>query len=98
MPRYKLTYFDVPGRGRITRYLFLLAGIEFEDNRISFEAWPELKPKTPLGQMPYLDVEGQETIVQSVAIERYVAKLVSYVEQLARRPRGHACKFTLCIV
>ena len=42
---YKLTYFNIRGRGEVTRYLFKLKDVEFEDNRIDFAegTWPELK-------------------------------------------------------
>ncbi|GFR73991.1 glutathione s-transferase [Elysia marginata] len=44
MPAYKLNYFDVRGRGEVIRLTFVCAGVEFEDNRVSFEDWPALKP------------------------------------------------------
>ena len=44
MPAYKLYYFDSRGRAEYTRYLFALAGVEYEDRRITKEEWPTLKP------------------------------------------------------
>ena len=44
MPSYKLTYFDVRGRGELSRYVFYAAGKDFEDNRVGGESWLELKP------------------------------------------------------
>eukprot|EP00177_Eucheuma_denticulatum_P001051 GFKZ01001915.1.p1 GENE.GFKZ01001915.1~~GFKZ01001915.1.p1 ORF type:complete len:190 (+),score=48.29 GFKZ01001915.1:460-1029(+) len=48
--------------------------IPFEDDRISFEQWKELRPSTPFLSLPILTVDGS-VMAQSVAIERYLAKL-----------------------
>jgi len=72
MPTYKLTYFDVRGRGEICRLLFAAAGVKFEDIRIEHSKWPELKSTTPFGQMPMLEVDGVK-LCQSKAIARYLA-------------------------
>lgn len=73
-PKYKLTYFDFSGLGEPIRFIFHYANIPFEDNRVSNEEWPKLKPNTPLGQMPVLEFDGK-TLHQSLPIARYVAKL-----------------------
>lgn len=44
MPKYRLTYFNGRGRAEVTRLMFALAGVEFEDKRIQGEEWPALKP------------------------------------------------------
>lgn len=76
MPKYVLTYFDAAGRAETTRHMFVHAGAEFEDKRVGGESWLAIKPNAPLKQLPILDVEGLDTICQSPAIERYVAKTV----------------------
>ena len=43
MPSYKLTYFDVRGRGELCRYAFHATGRDFEDNRVGGETWKEMK-------------------------------------------------------
>lgn len=43
MPSYKLSYFGIPGRGEIARFLFHYGGIKFEDHRFGFEEWPAIK-------------------------------------------------------
>ncbi|CAF0861837.1 unnamed protein product [Adineta steineri] len=73
MPSYKLTYFNGRGRAEISRLIFAAAGQKYEDIRIEREQWPALKPKTPLGQMPVLEVDGVE-LPQSAAIARFLAK------------------------
>lgn len=42
-PKYKLTYFDIQAFGEPIRFLLKYGGIEFEDNRIQFSDWPQLK-------------------------------------------------------
>ena len=44
MASYKLTYFNLRGRGEGARLLFKLAGVDFEDNRIEMKDWLEFKP------------------------------------------------------
>lgn len=72
---YKLTYFNVTALGEPIRMLFNYGGIAFEDDRFEIEQWPEIKPSTPFGQVPVLTIDGKK-INQSLAIARYVAKLV----------------------
>ena len=43
MPKYVLTYFNIRGKGEATRLVFKAAGVEFEDRRITFEEWGQLK-------------------------------------------------------
>ncbi|CAG0918809.1 unnamed protein product [Notodromas monacha] len=73
VPKYKLLYFDVPGRGEVIRMLFHYAGEPFVDERIPREEWPTIKSTTPFGQVPVLEVNGQR-LGQSHAIARYVAR------------------------
>ncbi|KAI8496269.1 hypothetical protein Bbelb_261100 [Branchiostoma belcheri] len=73
MPSYKLTYFKGKGRAELARLLFAAGGIEYEDVRVEGEQWAELKPKTPMGQLPILEVDGT-MICQGKAIGRLVAK------------------------
>ena len=71
MAEFKLNYFNLRARGELIRMIFAAAGQEFTDNRIEFPDWPALKPNTPFGQLPYLEItEGGKTtaICQSMAI------------------------------
>jgi len=72
--KYKLTYFNFYGRAEAARMLFALAGVQYEDIRLDWtgDAWKELKPKTPFGQLPLLEV-GEKVYGQSVAVTRYLA-------------------------
>lgn len=49
-PKYVLTYFDVRGRGEVTRLLFKVAGVEFEDKRLTFEEWGKEKENLKSGE------------------------------------------------
>jgi glutathione S-transferase len=65
----KLTYFDAPAsRGEECRLALHLAGIEFEDVRIKFADWPALKPTTPFGSLPVLELPGHPPLAQCNAI------------------------------
>jgi len=72
-PTYKLTYFNVKALAEPIRFLLSYGGVEFEDYRIEKEDWPQLKPSTPFGKTPVLEVDGKQ-IHQSSAICRYLAK------------------------
>ena len=43
MPSYKLTYFDIQGRGELIRWIFAVAKKPYTDERIKFEDWPKRK-------------------------------------------------------
>ncbi|KAF8366682.1 hypothetical protein PRIPAC_84511 [Pristionchus pacificus] len=73
MVHYKLTYFDLRGRAESIRQVFAYAGVAYEDVRIPRAKWPELKPHTPFGQLPLLEVDGAP-IAQSAAILRFLGK------------------------
>ncbi|KAG8223841.1 hypothetical protein J437_LFUL007862 [Ladona fulva] len=72
-PSYKLTYFPVKGLGEPIRFLLAYGKIEYEDYRFDREKWPEIKPTTPFGKSPTLEIDGK-VLHQSVAITRYLAK------------------------
>ncbi|KAK9738186.1 Glutathione S-transferase, N-terminal domain [Popillia japonica] len=71
----KLTYFNLRGRGEIIRYLLKYGGIEFEDIRIPFEDWMQVKPTLPFGQLPIYEEHGKVSN-QTAAIARYLAKKI----------------------
>ncbi|ETW06449.1 hypothetical protein H310_02705 [Aphanomyces invadans] len=67
----KLTYFDFTGRAEPIRLAFVLGGVPFEDDRISFAELAELKPSLPNRQVPVLTIGGRAMYAQSHAILRY---------------------------
>jgi len=74
-PKIKLTYFDIEGAAEKVRLAFVLGGIEWEDDRISFADWGALKPTTKYGQVPLMTIDGGAPIAQSDAMMRYAAAL-----------------------
>jgi glutathione S-transferase len=69
MQKPKLTYFDAPvSRGEECRLALHLAGVDFEDCRVKPADWPALKPQTPFGSMPLLELPGHPVLGQSNAI------------------------------
>ena len=72
---YRLTYFDIDGgRAEPIRIAFHAAGIDFDDNRISFAEFQELRQRTRFHCVPVLEIDGAE-VTQSNALSRYVGKM-----------------------
>ena len=70
MSSYKLTYFNGRGRAEVSRLIFAAAGVQFTDERVT--NWPTGKEDAPLGQLPYLTVDGVK-LPQSMTIARFLA-------------------------
>ena len=73
MPTYKLYYFPGRGKAELIRWIFVQAGVPYEDKRIAGEEWAAFKPKTPFGSMPVLDIDGK-LFAGSGPIARYLAE------------------------
>ena len=56
----KLTYFDVNGRSDGIRAMLAHAGADYEDNRLSFPQFGEMKQQGcfPMGSVPVWDEDG----------------------------------------
>lgn len=88
--KYKLTYLDGRGRAEVARLIFAAAGQKYEDVRIGWDKWPELKPKTPFGQIPILEIDGSKMLCQSVAIDQYLANELNLAGKTAfEKARAH---------
>jgi len=75
MPKLKLTYFDIHGgRGEPARLAMHIGGVDFEDNRISFQQFGDTRSSFPFNRVPMLDIDGIE-VSQCNAINRYLGKL-----------------------
>jgi glutathione S-transferase len=76
IPSIKLVYFDIEGAAEPVRLALILSGIEFEDERIKFQDWQTMKPKTPYGSLPLMYLgENPTPKSQSNAMIHYVASL-----------------------
>ena len=73
MPTYKLTYFNARARAEPTRFIFAQSGVPYEDKRIEFKDWPELKSNTPFGVLPVLEIDGKQ-LGGSIVIARYLGE------------------------
>jgi glutathione S-transferase len=75
MAKYKLTYFDFDGgRAEPIRIAFHVAGIDFEDERISFSEFGAMREGTLFNSVPVLEIDGAP-VTQSNAIGRYIGKM-----------------------
>nr|XP_033202691.1 glutathione S-transferase-like [Bombus vancouverensis nearcticus] len=70
---YKLIYFNARGRAEHIRYIFAYTGIEYTDERIPEELWPEYKDSMPYKMLPVLEIDGKP-VAQSNAVARYLAR------------------------
>lgn len=74
MTTFKLTYFDFDGgRGEPVRIAFHAGGIAFEDDRIAFPAFAEMRGGTRFNSLPTMEIDGNE-LTQTNAMLRYVGK------------------------
>jgi glutathione S-transferase len=75
MASYKLTYFDFDGgRGEPIRIAFHAAGIELEDNRVSFADFGAMRNDLRFSSLPVLEIDGAQ-VAQSNALSRYIGKM-----------------------
>lgn len=80
----RIVYFEFPVRAEVARLLFTLAKVDFDDTRISYdESWAqsEWKEKATFGQVPLLETSDGKVLVQSAAIDRYVARVTGQMPE-----------------
>jgi glutathione S-transferase len=76
MPKTTLTYFDAAvSRGEECRLALFLAGVPFEDERLSRAQWADRRASAPFGSLPVLTVEGHPPLAQSNAILTLIGRL-----------------------
>lgn len=74
MSKIKLTYFDIDGgRGEPIRIALSIGGIEFEDHRISFAEFGQMRASTPFNAVPVVEM-NDGVYSQSNAMSRYFGK------------------------
>jgi hypothetical protein len=89
---YRLSYFNSRGLAEVTRYLFVLKDVPFEDKRYSFyeaarsdgRAWvsPDFEAdkaagRFPFGRLPLLEVEMEDGHVVGIAQSRSIERYVA---------------------
>lgn len=71
--KYEFIYFPVKGYGNMVRIILEDQGIPYVYTPVG-ENWPQVKPTTPLGQVPVLVINGTTKIGQSHTIARYIGR------------------------
>lgn len=74
----KYVYFPVAARGDAAMLMLHMKGIPFEDKRIPPSEWMALKPTTPWGSIPYVELADGAILGQSYAILRLIGKSTGY--------------------
>ena len=65
----RLIYFDAPvSRGEDCRLALHIDGVEFEDVRVKSAEWSQLKPQSPYGALPVLELPDRPPLAHSNAI------------------------------
>jgi glutathione S-transferase len=90
MSKPKLFYFDAPvSRGEECRLAFSLAGLDFEDVRLSREQWLAMKPTSPFGGLPILEIPDKAPLAHSNAILFWIGSQSSLLPKEAFEAAYH---------
>ncbi|CAG9564481.1 unnamed protein product [Danaus chrysippus] len=73
MDNVKVLYFPLKAMAEGIRLILAYVGQDFEYVRISEEEWPTVKPNTPFGQVPVIEINGKRH-AQTSSILRYLGK------------------------
>ncbi|KAJ1452933.1 hypothetical protein M885DRAFT_525614 [Pelagophyceae sp. CCMP2097] len=68
----KLTYFNLWAKGPASGLALMHSGLHWEG--VNPAAWKEMKPTTPFGELPVLEVEGLGMIGHEAAILNYIER------------------------
>jgi glutathione S-transferase len=75
MAKVKVTYFDIAAsRGEEVRLALVLAGVDFDDERISRETFARTRSELPFPHLPILQIEGRGVFGQTNAILRLIGR------------------------
>ncbi|KAF0976908.1 hypothetical protein FDP41_004203 [Naegleria fowleri] len=71
----EIVYFPAAGRAELLKLIAEYGGLEYKYTGVPRQdEWPKLKPNTRYGQLPYLKVNDDVDIYQTIAIARYLAQ------------------------
>ena len=71
--KFKLLGYDGRGYAELPRFVFAAAGKEYHDYRFDDPEWPAIKPQTPFGLVPVLEIDDGQNVIkmsQSNSISR----------------------------
>jgi glutathione S-transferase len=72
----KVTYFDFArSRGEEVRLALVIAGVDFDDNRVTADDFDRIKPDLPFGALPIFEVPGHGVFAETNAILRLIGRL-----------------------
>ena len=72
----KVTYFDFAGsRGEEVRLALVIAGVDFDDNRVKDDDFARIKSDLPFGSLPVFEVPGHGVFAETNAILRLIGRL-----------------------
>ena len=85
-PGIKLTYFggDFKGKAEPIRSYAAAVGLPVEYETVSFDEWPQKKPSTPFGSLPYATLPDGSLLAQSYAILMYIGESTQTAGMLHR--------------
>ena len=63
MSKFTVTYFPLYGRGEYLRIALTASKAKWRDKKVEFQDWPQLKPKTPNGFLPLLEMDGDDMVM-----------------------------------
>lgn len=69
-----LKYFPIEAAAEKVRLALHVSGVAFEDIRVPFGEWQEMKATMPNGQLPVMTIDDGEMITQSGAMARWAAR------------------------
>ncbi|KAL9646588.1 hypothetical protein ABK040_016378 [Willaertia magna] len=72
---YEIVYFDAfPGKAEVLKLIAETGSVPYVFKGINKEEWPQHKPNARYGQLPFLNVNENFTLYQTIAIARFLAQ------------------------
>ncbi|KAL9642417.1 hypothetical protein ABK040_014260 [Willaertia magna] len=71
---YEIVYFNGPGRAEVLKLIAEAGSVPYTFKGITKEDWPQHKPNARYGQLPFLKVNENFTLYQTLVIARFLAQ------------------------